>query len=443
MNLNHTNKELKKRCPVCHNEFMTASPSCPKDGNMLMVIREEVGIGTVLNDQYELLSELGRGGMSIVYKGKHLYDNKVVAIKVLHSELMSEAQATQRFLLEGKAISSMSHKNLVKVYNLGVSQTDQMFIVMECLEGKSLTDVINTEGNLDAFRVVNIFIQVCEALELAHHNGIIHRDLKSSNIMLLKTEENDELVKVVDFGIAKLLPAAGRPALSLTQTGEVFGSPIYMSPEQCLGVSVDFRSDIYALGVVMYEALIGEPPLFGHTVVETMHMHVSNTPPSFKQVNPNINVPEILEKIVFTALNKKPAERFQSMQELKNALIKLKGLNESALVTVSQGPIIKSKNNLFDESEDVNAIHSQDDKDKVTNNKTITIIESTKKSKTNKSHTISKTNQIIQSKNQPKQSLSNIKAKTKNAISIPKIIGIVLVFLGLIILIITGLNLLK
>ncbi len=318
------NREIKKKCPACHLELITSSLVCPNDKTMLMAIKDEISVGSTLNDQYELLSELGRGGMSTVYKAKFLFNNEILAVKVMNPDLISDAQASKRFILEGKAISSMHHPNLVKVHDLGVSTlTHQLFIAMECIEGESLSELIKKKGPINPIQAIKIFTQVCDALSVAHQNGIIHRDLKSSNIMVLNQDGQENFVKVVDFGIAKLLPSADRPSMSLTQTGDVFGSPIYMSPEQCLGVTVDFRSDIYALGIVMFEALTGEPPIYGHTVVETMHMHVSKEPPSFQEINPEINLPQNLEQVVLKSLNKMPANRYQTMLELKQALLSI------------------------------------------------------------------------------------------------------------------------
>ena len=165
-----------------------------------------------------------------------------------------------------------------------------------------------------------IFIQACSALEHAHRQHVIHRDIKPSNIVLIKTEEKDDFVKVVDFGIAKLTAKSGQDSLHLTKTGEVFGSPIYMSPEQCLGNPLDARSDIYSLGATMYEALIGLPPLVGKTLVETMSKHINETPAPLRANWPELCVPEGLERIVLKALEKNRDLRYDSMLEMKEAL---------------------------------------------------------------------------------------------------------------------------
>jgi serine/threonine protein kinase len=167
-----------------------------------------------------------------------------------------------------------------------------------------------------------MFIQACDALSHAHKKGVIHRDLKSSNIMLVEQEDNSDIIKVLDFGIAKLMPASGKLPQNLTQTGEVFGSPIYMSPEQCLGQTLDQRSDIYSMGTMLYEALTGVPPLVGNTIVDTMQMHVGTKPAMMKSLN--IDIVPTLEDLVFKALEKKPENRFQTMQEMYFALKELK-----------------------------------------------------------------------------------------------------------------------
>ena len=193
---------------------------------------------------------------------------------------------------------------------------------MDFLQGESLADVIKKDNHVDAVRTANIFIQACDALEHAHQKGVLHRDLKSGNIMLTEFEGHQDVVKVVDFGIAKLMPNSGKQIQNLTQTGEIFGSPIYMSPEQCLGQQLDARSDIYSMGTMLYEALTGVPPLMGDTIIDTMQMHVSTKPQTFHAVRPDIRVPPELEKICFRALEKKQEDRFPSMAVFREALEK-------------------------------------------------------------------------------------------------------------------------
>jgi serine/threonine protein kinase len=287
---------------------------------MLMYVQKDELIGTVLNDRYRVLVEVGRGGMSIVYKGVHEMMDRTVAIKMLQSQHVTDQLSIKRFQQEAQAASHLQHPNIITVYDCGVVATGQPYIVMDFLEGDSLTDLIKAGNHLPYQRVVPIFIMACEALEHAHQKGVIHRDLKSSNIMLVEVEGKKDFVKVVDFGIAKLTNASGKVAQNLTQTGEIFGSPIYMSPEQCLGQNLDSRSDIYSMGAMMYEALTGLPPLMGDTIYATMKMHVSQMPNPFAKARPDLRIPDTIERIAFKALAKKPEQRFQTMQEFRDAL---------------------------------------------------------------------------------------------------------------------------
>ncbi|MBS1990712.1 MAG: serine/threonine protein kinase [Cyanobacteria bacterium SZAS LIN-3] len=310
----------KKVCPVCKREFPATQAVCPTDKSMLMYVQKDELIGTVLNDRYRVLVEVGRGGMSIVYKGVHEMMDRTVAIKMLQSQHVTDQLSIKRFQQEAQAASHLQHPNIITVYDCGVVATGQPYIVMDFLEGESLTDIIKSGNHLPYQRVVPIFIQACEALEHAHQKGVIHRDLKSSNIMLVEVEGKKDFVKVVDFGIAKLTNASGKVAQNLTQTGEIFGSPIYMSPEQCLGQNLDSRSDIYSMGAMMYEALSGLPPLMGDTIYATMKMHVSQMPEPFSKARADLKIPEAVERIAFKALAKKPEQRFQTMQEFRDAL---------------------------------------------------------------------------------------------------------------------------
>lgn len=310
----------KKICPVCKNEFPANQSVCPTDRSMLMFAQKDELIGTILNDRYRVISEVGRGGMSIVYKGLHEMMDRVVAIKMLQSQHVTDQLSIKRFQQEAQAASHLQHPHVITVYDCGVVASGQPYIVMDFLEGMSLSDVVKEENHLANQRALPIFIQACDALEHAHQKGVIHRDLKSSNIMLVEVEGRRDFVKVVDFGIAKLTNASGKQQQNLTQTGEIFGSPIYMSPEQCLGQQLDTRSDIYSMGAVLYETLTGVPPLMGDTIYATMKMHVSQMPEPFSAVRPDLRIPDALERIAFRALAKKPEQRYQSMQEMRDAL---------------------------------------------------------------------------------------------------------------------------
>ncbi len=312
--------ELTKKCPACQSTYPDNFIVCQNDKVILVKIKKDKLLGQILNERYKVVEEIGRGGMSIVYKGVHELMDRLVAIKVLLPQLVSDQTSIKRFQVEAQAASCLSHPNVITIYDYGVVDDEQPFLVMDFLEGESLSDIIKRDDHVEMKRTIPIFMQAAEALEHAHQKGVIHRDLKSSNIMLINFEGKDDFVKVVDFGIAKLMPSSGKQAQHLTATGEIFGSPIYMSPEQCTGSTLDARSDIYSMGAMMYEALTGQPPIMGRSVVETMEMHLTTPPPPLKETRPDLEINESLERVVMKALSKKPEARFQKMQELRDAL---------------------------------------------------------------------------------------------------------------------------
>ncbi|HEY9714912.1 MAG TPA: serine/threonine-protein kinase, partial [Chroococcales cyanobacterium] len=314
------NIEKVKKCPACNRRFTGTMVVCQHDGTLLIPVKQDQLIGTLLAEKYSIIEEVGRGGMSIVYKGRHELMDRTVAVKMLQAQLVEDQTSIKRFQQEAKAASCLTHPNVITVYDFGIAPTGQPYLVMDFLEGESLIDIIKRDNHVEVSRVLNLFIQACDALEHAHQKGVLHRDLKSSNIMLIDFEGKKDVVKVVDFGIAKLMPSSGKQSQNLTQTGEIFGSPIYMSPEQCLGQPLDVRSDVYSMGTMLYESLTGDPPLMGDTVVATMQMHVASQPPSFEEMRPDLYVPPLLEAACMKALQKKPADRFQSMEEFKLAL---------------------------------------------------------------------------------------------------------------------------
>ncbi len=309
----------KKYCPKCYAQFEQLDV-CPEDGSTLIGQDNNPMIGKTFADRYIIQSVIGMGGMSIVYKAQHKLMDRVVAIKMLHSNIKNDHVSLERFRMEAQAASSLSHQNIIAVYDFGVTEQGEAFFVMDFLNGEDLSDLIARKGRVPYERALYIFKQVCDGLGAAHKKSIVHRDLKPANVVLLKEDDGTELVKLVDFGIAKLLPASGKAQLSLTRTGEVFGSPIYMSPEQCQGLELDKRSDIYALGCLMYETLTGEPPLAGDTFLETLNMHVSATPKSFAEMVPDAKIPGALEQIIFRCMAKKPDDRPQNAEEIRDQL---------------------------------------------------------------------------------------------------------------------------
>lgn len=311
-------RELTKSCPACGSDFPGINDTCPLDGTKLQL--KDSLIGTTLAGRYKILSKVGRGGMSIVYKGQHLLMDRIVAIKMLHADLISDPTTISRFQQEARAVSALTHPNVILVFDFGLSSQGLPYLVMDYLQGESLSDIIKQQKHLPVKRCIEIFTQACDALTHAHHKGIIHRDIKPANIMLTVDEEGHEIVKVVDFGIAKMLPRDGEEAIKLTQTGEIFGTPLYMSPEQIMGRPLDVRSDIYSLGCVLYESLTGRPPCLGNNAVDTMNKHLAQEPPHFADVLVDEDIPEAIEAVVWKALAKDPNNRYQTMSDLKQDL---------------------------------------------------------------------------------------------------------------------------
>jgi serine/threonine-protein kinase len=272
-------------------------------------------IGQVLADKYLLQSRLGSGGMSVVYKAEHIYMKKTVAIKVMHSHLLTDGRVLPRFRQESQATSTLDHENILRVYDFGVTASGVPFLVMDYLPGQSLDQVIETTGPLKLNQFFAIMTQIVAALAHAHKRGIIHRDLKPSNIILVRNEDGSPLVKLVDFGIAKLLAADDGNMPKLTQTGEIFGSPAYMSPEQCMGSPIDARSDIYSLGCVMYECVSGKTPFTSGTVYDLIFKQINDQPPPLNCPD-NQALATAVEPIVLKCMAKDPAQRQQSMEEV-------------------------------------------------------------------------------------------------------------------------------
>lgn len=279
---------------------------------------------TILAERWEILEFLGEGGMSSVYKTKHIAMGRMAAAKVLHPHLSFDDKHLQRFQREAQAASAVNHQNVISIYDCGITPDGRPFILMEYLPGKSLAEELRANGKFPLDRALKIFLAICDGMAHAHEKGVVHRDLKPSNVMLVPGDDGRELAKVVDFGIARLIPnegAEGEALHQLTQTGEVFGSPLYMSPEQCLGKHPDQRSDIYALGCLMYEVLAGYPPLKGNSFLETMHMQMEEQPKPFAKAGVSDAKTKLVEGVILKCLAKDPVDRYGTMHELKRDLL--------------------------------------------------------------------------------------------------------------------------
>lgn len=276
-------------------------------------------IGSMLGERLKILARVGSGGMSVVYKAEDLLLNRIVAVKILHSHSALKQNNVLRFRQEAKSASKIDHENVIRIFEFNVPEIGQPYLVMDFIEGESLADFIANNGPIELKRAISLMSLVCDGMQCAHDAGVIHRDLKPSNIMLLKHPSGKQTLKVVDFGIAKLL-VDETEMHSVTQTGEVFGSPLYMSPEQCWGKKLDGRSDVYSLACVMFEMCTGQPPLRGTSALETIHLHTTEPPPPVSSIYPGIKSGAALDAVFAKGMAKAPEARYQSPAEFKVAL---------------------------------------------------------------------------------------------------------------------------
>lgn len=324
-----------------------ASIQARQDSDLPSLGESNALIGSIVDDRYRVEHKLGEGGMSTVYRVHHISMHAPMALKVMQRRLVSDDQSVRRFIQEAQAVSRLRHPNVITVHDTGVTGTGQPYIVMDHLTGSSLADLLKDVRYLERVRAIDIFVQICNGIAAAHAMGIVHRDLKPSNIIIQPHSDGEEQAIVLDFGIAKVMEADEAVKVQLTQTGEVFGSPLYMSPEQCTGDRVDSRSDIYSLGCVMYECLTGQPPFAGATVYDTIHRQVSELPRRFASVRPELSGVDRLESIVLRCLSKSPNDRYQSMLEVRNELLSVRNCSQATLAgtlsTLRQLIILETK----------------------------------------------------------------------------------------------------
>jgi serine/threonine protein kinase/CheY-like chemotaxis protein len=276
---------------------------------------EDPYLDSVFAGKYKLNEKLGAGGSGTVYGAIHLGLNRPVAVKFLHSYLISQAEARQRFEREAKTLSEIKHPSIVEIFDFGIEK-GQPFIVLERVSGVPLSKIIGSGGAMKLPEAMKIFEQICDAMEVAHKAGIIHRDLKPENILVDSDKNGAPTIKLVDLGLAK----STRETTKLTETGVTLGTVFYMSPEQCMGKGVDARSDIYSMGCMMFEVLTGAPPFSGDDAMQIFMRHVKEAPPRFASKIADRMKAGRIESVVLRALSKDPAARQQSFAELKKQL---------------------------------------------------------------------------------------------------------------------------
>ncbi|CAN5243636.1 hypothetical protein BH10CYA1_BH10CYA1_09170 [soil metagenome] len=271
------------------------------------------------DERFEVLALIGTGACSKVYKAHQTRPSRVVALKVLHSHLLTNAETIARFQREAESGSRLNHASICTVYEYGRLSNGQPFIAMQYLEGESLASLLRRFQCLDIEEALPIFLSCCNALIAAHEKGIVHRDIKPANIFIQSVGKERD-AKLLDFGLAKLL---SHSVPTLTQTGIALGTVQYMSPEQILSEPVDARSDIYSLGCVMFQTLTGRQVFEGRTAFEVMEEHINKLPATLQSAHPGAKIPSELENVILKSLAKDPERRYQNVHELRHALASL------------------------------------------------------------------------------------------------------------------------
>jgi serine/threonine-protein kinase len=319
-----------RACPECRQSIDDQSRFCPYCG--AAVAPEEAPdpfIGVTVNGKFRVEALLGQGGMGRVYRARHLTLDRPVVLKMLHQAYSDDPQIVQRFQREARAASKLNHPNSIAVLDFGNAEDGTLFMAMEFLGGRDLARVISEDFPLGDARIARIGAQILSALAEAHVQGVIHRDLKPENVMVEPRRDEPDFVKVLDFGIAKIIsPGAGEP--KLTQAGLVCGTPEYMSPEQAKGAELDPRSDLYSVGVILYQMATGDLPFSSDTPVGYLTAHLSQVPVAPRQRRPDLQISPAIDGLITRALDKDPARRFQTAEEMRTALLAaVKGARDS------------------------------------------------------------------------------------------------------------------
>ncbi len=340
-----------KICPVCSTEYADDVKFCPNDGQTLRSAAPASDlVGQVIADRYHVMKKLGEGGMGQVYLAEHVKMGRRSAIKVMNPSMVHDPDAVARFNREASNASRITHPNVCAIYDFGETPDGLIYLAMEFIEGEPLTDLLEreAEGALPVPRAVTIFLQVAEALQAAHDLGIVHRDLKPDNIMLTRRKDGADVVKVVDFGIAKAVEG-DQAGQKVTKTGLVVGTPEFMSPEQLSGDTLDGRSDLYSLALVFYRMLSGKLPFEATTVQETMIKRLTDDPTKLADARPDLTFPAGLQPVFDTALARSPVERYQTVAKFAADVAAVTGRPGSAAVPQTRsGPDTESKTQLLD-----------------------------------------------------------------------------------------------
>ncbi len=312
--------DIEKYCALCAREFAAEDDSviCPDDGGFLMPLKHDPFVGQLVESKFEVIELVGCGGWGSVYKARDIKLGRMVAFKVMRADLASTAEKLQRFEREARVMSSLNHPHICSVYDYGILEGGQPYLVLEYLSGQTLQELI-AEEKLAVPRLIPLMRQTAQAVAAAHALGIIHRDLKPANIMVIKDPTSEvESIKIIDFGLAKtyetLMPE------QLTRTGMTIGTPSFMSPEQVQGIQLDGRSDVYSFGCVLWQVLTGELAVTGRNVFEVMQHHLTA---ERSREDFDAGIPDGLKDITLTCLKQDVGQRYQSMKEVADDLISL------------------------------------------------------------------------------------------------------------------------
>jgi eukaryotic-like serine/threonine-protein kinase len=327
----------QKVCPTCGTEYPLSERFCPRDGTALRSSNAQADLmGSIVAERYHILKKLGEGGMGTVYLAEHVKMGRKAALKVMNPGMNTDADAIARFNREAANASRLNHPNVCAIYDFGETADGLIYLAMEFIEGESLTSLIEKNGSLAAPRAATIIHQAADALAVAHDYGIVHRDLKPDNIMIARDRDGADVVKVVDFGIAK---ASSSDAQKVTKTGLVVGTPEYMSPEQLAGDKLDGRSDIYSLGLVAFNCLTGLLPFPSNSAQEAMIMRLTDQPKTLAEIRPDIEWPEELQRVMDKVLARDADERYQKSDEFGRDISKAVE-NMPAAVAANEGTMV-------------------------------------------------------------------------------------------------------
>ncbi len=348
------------QCPQCGEPLEAGARFCGGCGAALSSTERDslhpAGLGATTDNQiagreiagrYRILSQLGQGGMGAVYRAQQISLKRTVALKLLRAELSQEPGLVRRFNAEAELAAKLNHPNTVTLFDFGQDHDGTLFIAMEFVAGKSLRSVMASEGPLPPDRALAIAKQICASLSDAHSHGIVHRDLKPDNVMLTERGKERDVVRVLDFGIAKLRDERGdATAMQMTQAGDLLGTPQYMAPEQIRGETVDGRTDVYALGAMLYEMVTGRLPFEAPTVMAILSKHLTEMPVSPASRRPDLPIPGTLDQLIMEALQKSPGGRPPSMEALGervNALLTQFRANATTAQGTGSNPFLEPR----------------------------------------------------------------------------------------------------